>query len=119
MEAPLLEDFEAIEAVDTTKKKKDKKENKSNAPKASPKVDQMADKVKTISEIVAALVQAHNEGKNVNVSKLKSQISSKNKLTVSPKTVDIIAAIPDAYRKVLIPRLKTKPVRTASGVRKV
>jgi elongator complex protein 3 len=116
MEPPGMEDLEAVEPV-----QKSKKENQViKVLKGGRKVtveDQMALKVKTISEIVAALIQAHNEGKNVNVTKLKSQLSSKNKLTESPKTVDIIAAIPDAFRKVLIPKLKTKPVRTASGVR--
>eukprot|EP01085_Mycamoeba_gemmipara_P005112 Mycagemm_TRINITY_DN10189_c0_g1::TRINITY_DN10189_c0_g1_i2::g.5112::m.5112 type:complete len:576 gc:universal TRINITY_DN10189_c0_g1_i2:116-1843(+) len=115
MEPPGMEDLEAVEPL-----QKSKKENQViKVLKGGRKVtveDQMALKVKTISEIVAALIQAHNEGKNVNVTKLKSQLSSKNKLTESPKTVDIIAAIPDAFRKVLIPKLKTKPVRTASGI---
>ena len=117
MDLPLLEDMEPVELNGAPKPKK---EGKVIILKGGRKVtveDQMALKVKTISEIVATLIQAHNEGKNVNVTKLKSQLSSKNKLTESPKTVDIIAAIPDAYRKVLIPKLKTKPVRTASGVR--
>jgi len=30
--------------------------------------------------------------------------------------VDIIAAVPPQYRKVLVPKLKAKPIRTASGV---
>lgn len=119
MDLPLLEEVEPLELVEAPPKAK--KEGKVLlTTKGGRKVtveDQVALKVKTISEIVAALIQAHNEGKNVNVTKLKSQLSSKNKLTESPKTVDIIAAIPDAYRKVLIPKLKTKPVRTASGVR--
>lgn len=118
MELPGLEDADAVEPI-----QKASKEGKVvKVLKGGRKVtveDQMAAKVKTISEIVAALIQAHNEGKNMNVSKLKAQLSSKNKLTESPKTVDIIAAIPDAYRKVLIPKLKTKPVRTASGVRTI
>lgn len=119
MELPLLEEVEPLELLEAPPKAK--KEGKVLlTTKGGRKVtveDQVANKVKTISEIVAALIQAHNEGKNVNVTKLKSQLSSKNKLTESPKTVDIIAAIPDAFRKVLIPKLKTKPVRTASGVR--
>ncbi len=72
--------------------------------------------MRTISEIVAALIAAHEEGRNINVTRLKSQIASKNHLHEQPKTVDIIAAIPEQYRKILVPRLKTKPVRTASGV---
>ena len=30
--------------------------------------------------------------------------------------VDIIAAVPDEFRSVLVPKLKAKPVRTASGI---
>ena len=30
--------------------------------------------------------------------------------------MDIISAIPDDYKKALLPRLKARPVRTASGV---
>jgi elongator complex protein 3 len=73
-------------------------------------------RIRTISEIVAALIQAHEEGRNLNLTRLKNELSSRNHLQDQPKTVDIIAAIPDAYRKALIPKLKVKPVRTASGV---
>ena len=31
--------------------------------------------------------------------------------------MDIISAIPDDYKKALLPKLKARPVRTASGVR--
>jgi elongator complex protein 3 len=33
-----------------------------------------------------------------------------------PRLVDIISAIPDDYKKALLPRLKARPIRTASGV---
>lgn len=33
--------------------------------------------------------------------------------------MDIIAAVPIEYRKILVPKLKAKPIRTASGVRKI
>ena len=33
-----------------------------------------------------------------------------------PKLVDIISAIPENYKKKLLPILKAKPVRTASGI---
>jgi len=44
------------------------------------------------------------------------RISSKYGLETSPKLVDIIAAVPSDHRKALVPKLKAKPVRTASGV---
>jgi elongator complex protein 3 len=70
-----------------------------------------------VAEIIASLITTHKEGKKFNVSKLKSDIAAKYRLSEQPKTVDIIAAIPDNYRAALLPVLKTKPVRTASGVR--
>lgn len=33
-----------------------------------------------------------------------------------PRLVDIISAIPDEYKKSLLPKLKARPIRTASGV---
>jgi elongator complex protein 3 len=73
--------------------------------------------VKAISEIVEALIQAHRARKNINLSSLKQQYASKNNLSGIPKTVDIIAAIPENYKKQILPKIKAKPVRTASGVR--
>lgn len=73
-------------------------------------------KVKTISEIVSALIKAHQTNKPIDVDRLKARLSGQNGLSVLPKMVDIIAAIPEQYRKALLPILKTKPVRTASGV---
>ncbi|PVU87895.1 hypothetical protein BB559_005819 [Furculomyces boomerangus] len=71
--------------------------------------------VKTCAEIVAELIQAHENGKNVNLNALKSKYSKANKMSSQPKLVDIIAAIPDQYKKFLLPKLKAKPIRTASG----
>jgi len=72
--------------------------------------------LKTISEIVAMLIQAHKEGKDVNLTKVKGDISRRNGLSSQPKSIDIIAAIPEEYKKELVPKLKAKPIRTASGI---
>lgn len=48
--------------------------------------------------------------------RLKTQMSSKYGLSSQPRLVDIIAAVPPAYKSALVPKLKAKPVRTASGV---
>jgi elongator complex protein 3 len=37
-------------------------------------------------------------------------------LDSSPRLVDIIAAVPSSARNILVPKLKAKPIRTASGV---
>ncbi len=72
--------------------------------------------IKVCSEIVAELIQAHDAGKDVNLNGLKQRYSRKHKAQNQPKLVDIIAAIPEQYKAVLLPNLKAKPVRTASGV---
>jgi elongator complex protein 3 len=72
--------------------------------------------VQTIGEIVNQVIQAHKEGKTINLSKIKAEISKANGLNRQPKTIDIIAAIPEQYKKELLPKIKAKPVRTASGV---
>lgn len=72
--------------------------------------------VKTCAEIVNELIIASESGKDVNLNGLKNRISRKNKLQNQPKLVDIIAAIPEQHKAALLPKLKAKPVRTASGV---
>ncbi|CAG8584830.1 734_t:CDS:2, partial [Paraglomus occultum] len=72
--------------------------------------------VKACAEIVNELITAHENNKDVNLNGLKTKYSKRNKLKNQPKLVDIIAAIPEAYRKALLPKLKAKPVRTASGI---
>ncbi len=69
-----------------------------------------------VSEIVAQLIKAYEEGKNINLTNLKSKYSAKHNLSEQPKTVDIISAIPEQYKDTLLPILKQKPIRTASGV---
>ncbi|XP_070395992.1 elongator complex protein 3 isoform X1 [Dermacentor albipictus] len=82
----------------------------------TPGVSQETLKVKVISEIIKELLAAQKERKDVNLNSVKCQISSKYGLSSQPKIVDIIAAMPPEYKKVLLPKLKAKPVRTASGI---
>ncbi|KAI9557579.1 hypothetical protein GHT06_017407 [Daphnia sinensis] len=72
--------------------------------------------VLAISDIIQELLKAHENGKDLNLNKVKTQISSKYGLPSTPKLVDIIAAVPIEHRKILVPKLKAKPIRTASGI---
>lgn len=72
--------------------------------------------VMTIGEIIQELLKAHEENRDVDLNKLKTRIASKYGLETSPRLVDIIAAVPVDARNMLIPKLKAKPIRTASGV---
>ena len=69
-----------------------------------------------IGDIINELVTANEEGRDVQLNSLKSRISSRYGLESSPRLVDIIAAVPHEHKKTLLPKLKAKPVRTASGI---
>lgn len=69
-----------------------------------------------INDVITELVAAHKEGKDVNLNRSKTRLASKYGLETSPRLVDIIAAVPSEYKKVLVPKLRAKPVRTASGI---
>lgn len=71
-----------------------------------------------IGEIIQELIKSHEEGKDVNLNRIKLKISQKYNLDSSPRLVDIIAAVPHEAKKFLLPKLKAKPIRTASGVSK-
>ncbi|KAJ3056233.1 Elongator subunit [Rhizophlyctis rosea] len=78
--------------------------------------DQGVSLVRTCTEIVNELIAAVKEGKDVNLSGIKGKIGKKYGLKTQPKLVDIIAAIPDQHKAALLPKLRAKPVRTASGI---
>ncbi|XP_055917027.1 elongator complex protein 3 [Eupeodes corollae] len=69
-----------------------------------------------IGEIIQELLQAHSDKKDVNLNRMKSRLSSKYGLESSPRLVDIIAAVPQDAKKILLPKLRAKPIRTASGI---
>lgn len=70
----------------------------------------------TVSDIIKELIAAHKAKKDVNLNKLKTKISSKHGCPMQPRLVDIISAVPPEYKKILLPKLRAKPVRTASGI---
>uniref|UniRef100_A0AAQ5Y0V5 Elongator complex protein 3 n=1 Tax=Amphiprion ocellaris TaxID=80972 RepID=A0AAQ5Y0V5_AMPOC len=70
----------------------------------------------TIADVIKQLVEAHEEGKDINLNKVKTKTSAKYGLEAQPRLVDIIAAVPPRYRRALVPKLKAKPIRTASGI---
>ncbi|KAM9435103.1 elongator complex protein 3 [Clarias gariepinus] len=70
----------------------------------------------TIADVIKQLVEAHEQGKDINLNKVKTKTSAKYGLSAQPRLVDIIAAVPPQYRRALVPKLKAKPIRTASGI---
>lgn len=69
-----------------------------------------------ISNIVQTLISAYDANTSLNFTALKAKSARKYKLSGMPRITDIISAIPHDYRPKLLPFLRQKPVRTASGV---
>lgn len=69
-----------------------------------------------ISHIVKELITSYESGATLNLTKLKGDAAKKFTLQGIPKMADILQGLPITYRAKLWPFLKTKPVRTASGV---
>lgn len=70
--------------------------------------------MKACAEMVNVLIQAFEDEKDdrdVNLNALRGQISKKYKLSSVPPLTSIIAAIPEHYKKYLMPKLMAKPVR--------
>jgi len=72
--------------------------------------------MRTVADIINELLVADKEGRDVNLNRLKTRIACKYGLETSPRLVDIIAAVPPESRRILVPKLRAKPIRTASGV---
>ncbi|GAB4818929.1 hypothetical protein N2152v2_005975 [Parachlorella kessleri] len=73
-------------------------------------------RVRAIADIVSALVQGIKNGVDVDLNMVKREVAIKYALSKAPKLVEIIAALPEEHRAVLLPQLRAKPVRTASGI---
>ena len=67
-------------------------------------------------QICQLLLECVKRGETVNLNALKSQVAHQHRLHNMPKLIDIIRCIPEQHKALLIPLLKVKPVRTASGV---
>lgn len=73
------------------------------------------------SDIANVLIQDHEAQRNsakpkkdINLNKLQKDISKKYSLANSPPLTAIIAAVPEHYKKYILPRLIAKPIRMYS-----
>ncbi|KAG7883894.1 hypothetical protein KL938_002479 [Ogataea parapolymorpha] len=86
-------------------------------PKGKPKMAFEKERfLQCCGDISLELVSSLSNSKDVNLNGLIIRYSKKYKLKQQPRLTDIISSIPDQYKKYLLPKLKAKPVRTASGV---
>ena len=79
--------------------------------------------MRACADIANALIQeyesTHDESKarkDVNLNSLRGQMAKKHKLSSQPPLTAIIAAVPENYKKYILPKLIAKPIRTSSGI---
>jgi elongator complex protein 3 len=73
--------------------------------------------IRACSDIASFLVQEHESQqdpskpkRDVNLNSLRSKMSKKHKLSNIPPLTAIIAAIPEHYKKYILPKLIAKPI---------
>jgi hypothetical protein len=74
--------------------------------------------LRACSDIASTLVQEHEASqdpskpkKDINLNSLRAKMSKKHKLSNIPPLTAIIAAIPEHYKKYILPKLIAKPIR--------
>ena len=79
--------------------------------------------MRACSDIASALIQDYEAQqmengpkKDLNLNTLISQMAKKHRLSNQPPLTAIIAAVPEHYKKYILPNLRAKPIRTASGI---
>lgn len=76
--------------------------------------------MRACSDIAHALIQDYESQKvstkakkDVNLNKLRGQMSKKHSLNSMPPLTAIIAAVPEHYKKYILPKLIAKPISTS------
>lgn len=69
-----------------------------------------------LKDLISAMVDAHETKQNIDLNQLRCKISSFYRLKKLPTLVEIIAAVPQQYKTLLLPKLRAKPIRSASGI---
>lgn len=73
--------------------------------------------IRCCSAIARELIDANSAKKTVSLNEIKSRVCKQMGFGGVPRLVDIISAVPEEHKKALLPKLKARPIRTASGVR--
>ncbi|KAG8919001.1 hypothetical protein FRC01_001026, partial [Tulasnella sp. 417] len=71
--------------------------------------------LRVTSSIALQLIKDHEQNKPSNLNEIRNKMAKKHGFNGFPRLVDIISAVPEEYKKALLPKLKARPIRTASG----
>lgn len=79
--------------------------------------------MRACADIANALIQEYEAQyddskakKDINLNSLRGQMAKKHRLSSQPPLTAIIAAVPENYKKYILPKLIAKPIRTSSGI---
>lgn len=72
--------------------------------------------VRACSEIIQELAKSTKPITGDLINQIRNKVTARYKLPHQPKLVDLIACVPEHLKSDLVPFLRAKPVRTASGV---
>lgn len=72
--------------------------------------------LRVTSTVASELIKAHEANKTVSLNEIRAKASKKHGYGGVPRLVDIISAIPDEHKQALLPKLRARPIRTASGI---
>ena len=107
----------ATETVTTSVTTKVKLPKNSNLPPENERY------MRACSDIASALIQDYEAQQNedgpkrdINLNSLRGQMSKKHRLSNQPPLTAIIAAVPEHYKKYILPKLIAKPIRTSSCI---
>jgi elongator complex protein 3 len=113
-ESPQIVSKMSVETLTMTLSERQKKPKDLNLPPENERF------IRCCSDIASFLVQEHEASqdsskpkKDVNLNSLRSKLSKKHKLSNIPPLTAIIAAIPEHYKKYILPKLIAKPIRTS------
>jgi elongator complex protein 3 len=99
-------------AVLTTTKAQARFGNLSLAPENERFLQACADIASVLIRDYEAKSKGTQPKRDINLNSLRTQISKQHKLSNIPPLTSIIAAIPEHYKKYILPTLVAKPIRT-------
>ncbi|CEH16781.1 histone acetyltransferase elp3 [Ceraceosorus bombacis] len=92
------------------------KRRKGPKPGSSKEGNTAENLVRVCAEVASLLVQAYDKGLPLEVNLFRKQACKKHGYSGIPRMTEVIASIPDSHRKSIIPLIKAKPIRSASGI---
>jgi elongator complex protein 3 len=96
--------------------------NKKTAKKNNKLIPENERYMRACSDIANALIQEYESQrdisaprKDINLNKLRGMIAKKHSLATQPPLTAIIAAVPEHYKKYILPKLIAKPIRKSDS----